>query len=536
MDTAVKGIALALTPGVGGATLKHLLDEHLSVEGIWGAVSGATGNSILTRMRSHIDNGGWDSAQDIYSRTIAAGGSVVTLGDDQYPEAIFRMSNPPFVLYYRGSLGGISRRSIALVGTTEPSQIGSELAYQYGAEAISRNIQVVSGLAKGIDTAALRGALDAGGNAYAVVGHGIDFEYPKQNHDLYERIARHGAVISHFPTGMGPQRWTFPLRNEVMCAMGSATVIIEAHEKCGSLIQAEFSFKHKRQVMIATQPLQGQHPEWLSTLIRKGGRPVTDFNDVVSVVLDDIVPSTRQQPRQRAQHQMALWDDATTGLHSDAPQCSGILFDLDGVLVDSRPALRQAYHETILQYGGTPDEEWIETNLTESPAKVLTQHRLQWSDVRGSYWRNLVAARKASPGMIEGIEEFVVHIHDSNIPMGVVTSLPDAQAHAALGGLARYFKCVITYEMVKAVKPAPNGLLKASELLGIQPESSLFIGDTHKDLLAARSAKMQGVAVLWGLESEADLKRYSPDYLVASPAELLSVVESARVEGCTPAQ
>ena len=529
VERAVAGIALASVPGVGNATLKTLLARFHSLEDLWAAASHPSDDPLLERMRGSLASDGIESARSIYDRTLECHGEVVTLADDLYPSALRKMSNPPFVLYYKGDVSDLSPRSLALVGRVDPTPTGTELAHRWGAECVQRNIRVVSGLARGIDTAALQGALDAGGPAFAVVGHGIDYEYPRENHQLYQAVAGNGAVLSHFATGTGPERWTFPLRNEVMCALGSGTIIVEAREKCGSLIQAEFSFKHRRNVLVSDHNLEGGTPSWLAPLLDKGAVIVHDFNDIVRVVINDISGTEVPERPEAAQMELPMDDHHLSIGAEDEEIATGpdaVLFDLDGVLVDSRPALRRALFETIDDAGIEADESAIEAHLTDSPARIMSRHGLKWEEVRPAYWRNLEDARRTSTGVFDGIQQVLDYLKDASIPMGVVTSLPSRQARIALGEIAGYFKVLVAHEDAERAKPAPDGILLAARRLNAAVARSLFVGDTHNDLMAARSARMRSIAVLWGLESQADLARYSPDYIVSTPQELQGTLAS----------
>lgn len=183
---------------------------------------------------------GWESA----------GMRFITLLDPDYPAQLLTVFQRPPFLMTRGSLSDKDVRSVAIVGTRQASEQGLRAAHRLAHELASSGIPVVSGLAAGIDTAALSGALSVGGRTVAVIGTGLRISYPKENASLQERIAKVGLLISQFLPDMPPTKKTFPMRNAVMSGYSSATVVVEAPFKSGARMQARLALEHGRRVFL----------------------------------------------------------------------------------------------------------------------------------------------------------------------------------------------------------------------------------------------------------------------------------------------
>ena len=214
-------------------------------------------------------------------RAAQAGVRIVAQVDEDYPEALRTIHDPPLALYVRGTLAGRDRHAIAIVGTRHPTHYGAEVAERFGAQLAQAGFTVVSGLAEGIDTRAHLGALKVNGRTLAVIGSGMDCLYPPSNRDLAERIAGHGAVLSEFPFGRQPDRTTFAIRNRIVSGLSKGVVVVEAGLKSGALITANQALDQGRNVFavpgrIDSHPSQGCH-----ALIRKGAALVASVEDIL---------------------------------------------------------------------------------------------------------------------------------------------------------------------------------------------------------------------------------------------------------------
>lgn len=185
-----------------------------------------------------------------------AGHQFVAFFEDDYPQQLATAFDNPLVLFYAGTLAH-DFRSIAIVGSREPSEEGTRFAATLSAIAAPAGITVVSGLARGIDRAAHHAALEAGGRTVAVIGTGLDRFYPPEHQALQQRIASDGLVVTQFEPGATPSRATFPMRNATMSAYSALTVIVEAGEKSGTKIQAAAAVKHGRPLVLTRQVVDG---------------------------------------------------------------------------------------------------------------------------------------------------------------------------------------------------------------------------------------------------------------------------------------
>ena len=203
--------------------------------------------------------------------------------DPGYP-ALLAPTRPAPTLFVRGDLLESDSLAIAIVGSRRPSAYGVEVAEQLAADLAARGVTIVSGLARGIDTAAHRGALEAGGRTIAVLGHGLDLCYPPENRPLADRIERAGAVVSQFMMGARAEKWHFPERNRTIAGLALGVVVVEAAERSGALITAGAAADLGREVYavpgrITTETARGPHG-----LLRDGATLVRSWMDVVQEI------------------------------------------------------------------------------------------------------------------------------------------------------------------------------------------------------------------------------------------------------------
>ena len=171
------------------------------------------------------------AAEDEAKRVAEAGGFFITREDEAYPERLLEIYDPPAVLWIRGDVELLAGPGIAVVGTRQPSPYGAGMAEMLSRDLANRRLTILSGMARGVDTAAHKGALDAGGKTVAVWGTGIDVVYPKENKKLAERIVESGgAIVSEFPLGTFPAPQNFPLRNRILSGMSVGVLVVEAGE------------------------------------------------------------------------------------------------------------------------------------------------------------------------------------------------------------------------------------------------------------------------------------------------------------------
>ena len=203
-------------------------------------------------------------------------------GDEDFPELLEQIPGPPDELYVNGDPGALHLPAIAIVGSRNPTQGGLRNAFEFARHLGSRGFCIVSGLAQGIDTAAHRGALEAGAPTIAFLGHGIDRVYPASNRELAHEIAGQGALVSEFPLGMHPARELFPQRNRLISGVSMGTLVVEAARRSGSLITARLSSEQGREVFAIPGSIHNPLSRGCHKLIRQGAKLVETAEDIVT--------------------------------------------------------------------------------------------------------------------------------------------------------------------------------------------------------------------------------------------------------------
>jgi DNA processing protein len=249
------------------------------------SVEASTGAALILARRSDLDDLAAEASEEV-RRGLDVGARLITVIDDDYPENLRDIFNLPPFLFVRGTLEFSDRMSIAVVGTREASPEGLRRASRMAKLLSERRVTVLSGLARGVDTAAHRAALDAGGRTIAVVGTGICRTFPSENSALSDEIIKHGAVVSQFWPLSPPTSWTFPRRNVTMSGMSQGSLVIEASRTSGAKMQARLALEHGKKVFLI-RSLIGQQ-SWAQQYVRdRGAVPVDDIDDVIAALRGD---------------------------------------------------------------------------------------------------------------------------------------------------------------------------------------------------------------------------------------------------------
>lgn len=231
-----------------------------------------------------------DTVQSI--RTLKASPiRTITVLDDEYPELLREIAQPPWVLYVLGDVSLLKRPSLGIVGTRHPSHYGRTVARKLSSQLAENGFTIVSGMAIGIDSEAHSGALEVKGDTVAVLGCGVDVVYPKSNTRLYKEIIHSGAVVSEFPPGTTPLPGFFPQRNRIISGLSRGAIIVEAQEKSGSLITADASVEQNRDVFAIPGPITSPKSIGPNRLIQQGAKCVTTVEDVLEEYPDVQPPS-----------------------------------------------------------------------------------------------------------------------------------------------------------------------------------------------------------------------------------------------------
>jgi DNA processing protein len=234
-------------------------------------------------------------ARQVLDRVAALGARTITFADSAYPPLLRETPVPPPVLFHKGSLDDMSAGAVAIVGSRRATLGGRKLAWHLARELAQRGLTVVSGLARGIDTSAHRGALEAGGPTIAVLGCGLDVVYPPENKNLAARIESSGALLTEFVPGTPPLRQNFPMRNRIISGLSLGTVVVEAAENSGALITAGFALEHNRSVFAVPGAPGIRGSRGTNSLLRQGARLVESVEDI----LDEIEPQIAWRERSR---------------------------------------------------------------------------------------------------------------------------------------------------------------------------------------------------------------------------------------------
>ena len=202
-----------------------------------------------------------------------------------FPPLLRAIHDPPPGLFVRGDadVSVLSRPSVAIVGARSCSAYGAHVARACGRELAAAGLTVVSGLARGIDGEAHRGALEAGGTTVAVLGCGVDRDYPASNRELAGRIRETGLVVSEYPPGVEPAPWRFPARNRIVAGLAAATVVVEAREASGALITADLALEEGREVFAVPGEITSTLSAGTNALLRLGATPLTSPGDVLDL-------------------------------------------------------------------------------------------------------------------------------------------------------------------------------------------------------------------------------------------------------------
>lgn len=206
---------------------------------------------------------------------------LVHFGSAEYPPLLRQIADPPLVLYVRGNVKALSAHCLAVVGSRRPSASGLQVARRLARDMAERGLVIVSGLARGIDSAAHHGALEGKGTTIAVQGRGMDGIYPSENRKLADKIAESGAVISEFPLGTGPTPENFPIRNRIISGLSLGVMVVEASEYSGSLITARLATEQNREVFAVPGNITTAQSFGPNHLIKQGAKLVDQWMDVV---------------------------------------------------------------------------------------------------------------------------------------------------------------------------------------------------------------------------------------------------------------
>jgi DNA processing protein len=322
-------LIISRIPGVGPNRLRALLAGFGSASALANAptrslrriagIEEKTASSIASFFRSRAFGEAARFADDQRARAERAGARAVTLWDDDYPHSLKDIYDPPPLLFVRGTLAEEDSRSIAVVGTRRPTQYGVLMAERFSAALGRLGLPVVSGLARGIDSAAHAASLRSGNRTLAVIGSGIDIIYPGENRGLAERIAACGAVLSELPFGSKPDAANFPRRNRIVSGIALATLVIETAPGGGAMITAGMALEQGREVFAVPSSVSACGKSGTNLLIKEGKAKLTESVDDILEELAPRLSNLQPPPTQNHAADLTLFERAMLDALGDEP-------------------------------------------------------------------------------------------------------------------------------------------------------------------------------------------------------------------------
>ena len=281
----IEDIALQMTPGIGVKGAVHLLGIFGDARGIFAAAPEELAMKAALRediIRNIVHRKGFAAAEKELGYCRRNSISAIASTDPEFPALLREIPDYPHVLYLKGNAAALSARCVAMVGTRACTPYGTQSAEKIAYGLAKQGALVVSGAARGIDSAAHRGALRAGGVTVAVLGNGLDVVYPEENAGLYRDIAATGALLSEYPPGTAAEGWHFPIRNRIISGLCLATVVVEAPlERSGALITANTALEQGRDVFAVPGPIDASASRGCNRLIADGAGLVSESWDIL---------------------------------------------------------------------------------------------------------------------------------------------------------------------------------------------------------------------------------------------------------------
>lgn len=282
-ETALYWLALHLLPELGPRNALKLMQAFGGPPAVFHAsVSELRSVGIRTAVAESIHAGiSFDAAADELRKIEAAGARIVCYGHDPYPARLAEIADPPVLLYAMGDIDLIESHQIGIVGTRRPTQYGLAAAERLSKDLAFEGLTITSGMARGIDSKAHAGALEAGGKTVAVLGTGVDMVYPRENAKLRQSIVERGLALSEFPMGSTAFPQNFPIRNRIISGLSHGILIVEGAQYSGSLITAKLAMEQNREVLAVPGSIFSK-PSWgPNLLIKDGAKLVQEAGDVI---------------------------------------------------------------------------------------------------------------------------------------------------------------------------------------------------------------------------------------------------------------
>jgi DNA processing protein len=286
-------LALKMTPGLGTRNAGQLIRKLRTPEAIFRAsASELEGHGLSRSIAQSIASGcAFEDAADQQNKLAEFGTNIISINDPRYPARLREIYDPPVVLFAKGRIELLDTLMLAVVGTRRPSRYGVAATEKLSADLATAGLTIVSGMARGIDTAAHNSALSVAGNTIAVFGCGVDLVYPAENRKLAVSLAEKGLVLSEFAMGAPPYPQNFPIRNRIVSGMSVGVLIVEGAQYSGSAITARLAMDQQREVFAVPGNITSKMSWGPNLLIKQGAKLVQEWNDVV----EELAPDDRRR-------------------------------------------------------------------------------------------------------------------------------------------------------------------------------------------------------------------------------------------------
>jgi DNA processing protein len=304
-------LALKLVPGLGTRISKRLLDRFRSPESIFRASpTELEGAGVSAAVAQSIASGcAFEDAATQQEKVKETGTVVVTVSDPRYPAPLREIYDPPLLLFARGRLELLATIMLGVVGTRRPTPYGLAVAERLSGDLAQAGLTIVSGMARGIDTASHKGALATGGNTTAVLGCGVDMVYPSENRKLAADLSVKGLLLSEFPMGSTAFPQNFPIRNRIISGMSAGVLVVEGAQYSGSAITAKLAMDQGREVFAVPGNITSKLSWGPNLLIKQGAKLIQDWNDVIA----ELPAESRRHLIERGREKILATGVATLG-------------------------------------------------------------------------------------------------------------------------------------------------------------------------------------------------------------------------------
>lgn len=307
--------------GLNGPVLKQLLENRGAPEELFKKKGFGKKAGLPEDVCASIAGfNEWDAVGVELKLAEKHGVKILTFDDAAYPAGLKEIYDPPALLYIKGAMYDCkATAAVAVVGTRHPTHYGLKMAEVIGRDLAGMGVAVISGMARGCDTAAHKGALSADGITAAVLGTGIDEVYPKENKRLYNEIAEKGVLISEFPMGTKPQPYNFPQRNRIISGLSKAVCVVEAPSRSGALMTARLALDYNREVVAVPGPVTSPKSAGTNKLIKDGAPLIENGEDIMNALGLLISPRVKREgaPEAKGDERLILGALGHEAVHID---------------------------------------------------------------------------------------------------------------------------------------------------------------------------------------------------------------------------